>query len=455
MWSHASSISSSYERKHGSVCASCLVPGCCAQVALCKLLRASGSTSVFKLFCMLCKFLSARRSALVSVRKPELSCGGRALYVCASGLRFSGRSRQEYTPHTAASLLEPELPRTKEESNPRPRDCESRRANHKTTSKGHFASNKTRHSERFDTHDLRRGFAKTKTNSHGAAARARRRARSPQRVHPRTAKTQKNIEFFRPRPRRGSRGQIRHRKKARVFAPRPRRSPQRVAQADRNRKKSSSFCTSTTQIPAEGRAGQIRNRKKPRVFEFLHLFPLPIPAEKRAGRSEIAKNLQFLYLDHADPRRGSQTRSTIKVLPRRPRKLNVTYIAEALCAWLYALGSMHLALYTWLYALGSLHSALCTRLCALGSMHLGLCAWLYALGSMRLALCAWLYALASMHGCTHLAPCTWLYALGSMQLALFALQLGSMQLGSMHLALCTALCTWLHALGSMCLTLRK
>ena len=36
--------------------------------------------------------------------------------------------------------------------------------------------------ERFDTHNLRRGFAETKTNSHGATARALRRARSPQRV---------------------------------------------------------------------------------------------------------------------------------------------------------------------------------------------------------------------------------------------------------------------------------
>ena len=37
--------------------------------------------------------------------------------------------------------------------------------------------------ERFDTHDLRRGFAALKTNSHGATARALRHARSPQRVH--------------------------------------------------------------------------------------------------------------------------------------------------------------------------------------------------------------------------------------------------------------------------------
>ena len=37
--------------------------------------------------------------------------------------------------------------------------------------------------ERFDTHDLRRGFIGLKTDAHGATARANRHARSPQRVH--------------------------------------------------------------------------------------------------------------------------------------------------------------------------------------------------------------------------------------------------------------------------------
>ena len=107
------------------------------------------------------------------------------------------------------AMFEPELPRTRGESNPRPRDCESRLANHETTSKGRFASKKfaRRHSEsastrripaegsprprqiraapqreRFDTHDPRRGFIGLKTNSHGATARSLRHARSPQRV---------------------------------------------------------------------------------------------------------------------------------------------------------------------------------------------------------------------------------------------------------------------------------
>ena len=126
----------------------------------------------------------------------------RALYVCASGLRFPGRSRQEYTPHTTASLLELELPRTRGESSPRPRD---------TTSKSQFASNKI---ARRHMHDPRRGFT-----------------RAPQK-----------------------------RNKPRVFAPRPRRSVQRVARADHKSRKPS-FCTLTTPIFAEGCAGTARIAK--------------------------------------------------------------------------------------------------------------------------------------------------------------------------------------------------
>ena len=114
-----------------------------------------------------------------------------------------------------------------------------------------------------------------------------------------TAEIAKNLEFLHldhADPRRGLREQGRNRKKPRVFAPRPRRrglceqgrnrkkprprprrSPQRVARAGQKSQKTSSFCTSTTPIPAEGRAGTL----------------------------EIAKNHGFLHLDHADPRRGS------------------------------------------------------------------------------------------------------------------------------------------------------
>ena len=52
----------------------------------------------------------------------------------------------------------------------------------------------------------------------------------------------------------------------------------RTTRQQQKLQKTSSFCTSTTPIPAEGRAGTL----------------------------EIAKNHGFLHLDHADPRRGSR-----------------------------------------------------------------------------------------------------------------------------------------------------
>ena len=106
-------------------------------------------------------------------------------------------------------ILEPELKRTRGESNPRRRDCGSRQANHETTLKtirkqrkqdnshGPAARGQARfprfdthdpqrvrrgqsrtaqQRERFDLRDSRRGFAEDKTNSHGATANALRHA---------------------------------------------------------------------------------------------------------------------------------------------------------------------------------------------------------------------------------------------------------------------------------------
>ena len=132
-----------------------------------------------------------------------------AYYDCTQKLRFSslscGSTLRTLRLYLKVPIFQPELqehaPRTtfvlkscdfqagaaadQGESNPRPRDCESRRANHETTSKGRLASKNictAPQRERFDAHNLRRGFAETKTNSHGATARALRRTRSPQRV---------------------------------------------------------------------------------------------------------------------------------------------------------------------------------------------------------------------------------------------------------------------------------
>ena len=135
----------------------------------------------------------------------------RALYVCASGMRFSGRSRQEQLPKAISRVI-----------------------------KSHGATARAlRH------HDLRRGFAETRTNSHGATARARRHAQSPgfRATQKRQKKTLTFCTSTTPIPAEGRAGTARITKKPRVFAPRDRER----ARADRNRKKTSSFCASTTQ----------------------------------------------------------------------------------------------------------------------------------------------------------------------------------------------------------------
>ena len=228
------------------LCASALC-NCSVQVALRKLLCASDSAQValrkccrscgnvlrvLRLYLKVAIFQPELRehaphttSVLkVAIFQPELqeygpratlrfssrSCGGvlRVLYLYLKKLRFSslssGSTLRILRLYLKVAIFQPEVqehaPRTtfvlkscdfqagaavdQGESNPRPRDCESRRANHETTSKGRFASKKIarRHSEsastrtisaegsprlrhirtapqreRFDAHDLRRG----------------------------------------------------------------------------------------------------------------------------------------------------------------------------------------------------------------------------------------------------------------------------------------------------------
>ena len=111
-----------------------------------------------------------------------------------------------------AAIFKPELPRSRGESNPRPRDCESRRASHETTFKDHFASNKfaRRHSESASTRTI------------------------PAEGRARLAEIVKSPQFFdldHANLRRRSRAACRNRKKPSVFEPQPRESPQRVARA--------------------------------------------------------------------------------------------------------------------------------------------------------------------------------------------------------------------------------
>ena len=146
--------------------------------------------------------------------------------------------------------------------------------------------------------------------------------------------------------------------------------------------KTSSFCTSTTPIPAEGCTstaeiaknleflhldhadsrtglrGHRRNRKK--NLEFLRprrspqrvarapqksqktmgfcTSTTPIPAEGRASTAEIAKNHGFLHLDHADPRRGSSGNFRNRKKPwvfappprRSPQRVDFRVVSSAL-----------------------------------------------------------------------------------------------------------------------------
>ena len=199
---------------------------------------------------------------------------------------------QEHAPRTTFLLkscdFKPELPRIRGESNPRPRDCESRRTNHETTSKGHFASRLRRirtapQRERFDTRDLRRGSRghrkKTQNTSRfctsttpipaeGSSGNVKnaKTSRFCTSTTPISAegcaaptKTQTKPRVFAPQPRRSPQRVARapqKKQKPRVFAPQPRRSPQRVAREHHKTQKTSSFCTSTTRVARAPRKTQ-------------------------------------------------------------------------------------------------------------------------------------------------------------------------------------------------------
>ena len=210
---------------------------------------------------------------------------------------------QEHAPRTTFVLksfdFQAGAARTRGESNPGPRDCESRRAHSETTSKSRFASKKIarRHSEsdptrtipaegssgsrqirtapqreRFDTHDLRRGFAKLKTNSHGATARALRHARSPQRVRraqDKFARRHSESDPTRTIPAEGSSGS----RQIRTAPQRERFDTHDLRRgfAARSRQISArrhSESASTRTIPAEGSSGSRQIRTAPQRERF-------------------------------------------------------------------------------------------------------------------------------------------------------------------------------------------
>ena len=143
--------------------------------------------------------------------------------------------------------------------------------------------------ERFDTHDLRRGFAATKTDSRGATARALRHARSPQRVrqgqdkfarrHSESASTRTISAEGSPRsrqishhdthdPRRGFIGLKTNSHGATARALQHARSPQRVRRAQDKFARRRSESASTRTISAEGSSGSRQIRTAPQRERF-------------------------------------------------------------------------------------------------------------------------------------------------------------------------------------------
>ena len=123
--------------------------------------------------------------------------------------------------------------------------------------------------ERFDTHDLRRGFAALKTNSHGATARALRHARS-QRVLRQIRTAPQRERFDTHDLRRGFAALKTNSHGATARALRHARSPQRVHRAqDKFARRHSE--SASTRIPAEGSSGSRQIRTAPQRERFARL----------------------------------------------------------------------------------------------------------------------------------------------------------------------------------------
>ena len=269
------------------------------QVALCKLLCASCSVQVAlrKLLCASCsrqgtlrKLVGASWSAQVALCNLLCaSCSAQVALKCKLHLvtpaRGPGRNRTRDPPVPGAGA--------------------------RTTPEDQFEQQKLQKTSSFCTSTTpipaegRAGTLEIAKN-HGFLHLDHADARRGSREH---VRNRKKPRVFPPR-RRGSREHVRNRKKPWVFAPRPRRSPQRVARAPQKSQKTMGFCTSTTPIPADG----------------------------RASSAEIAKNLEFLHLDHADPRRGSREHVRNRKKPwvfaprprRSPQRVDFRVVSSAL-----------------------------------------------------------------------------------------------------------------------------
>ena len=248
-------------------------------------------------------------SVLKSCDLPAGAAGARsAYYVCTEKLRFASRSCRSTLRvlrlSSKAAIFLPELPRTRLRKQARkPRDNFQRP----------FREQENRTApqrERFDTHDLRRGFIGLKTDAHGATARAIRHARSPQRArrdqdkfarrHSERASTRRISAEGSPRSRQIRTAPQRERfdtqdlrrgfaatktdsRGATARALRHARSPQRVRRAQDKFARRHSESASTRTISAEGspRSRQIRTAPQRERFDTHDL---------RRGFAALKKN---------------------------------------------------------------------------------------------------------------------------------------------------------------------
>ena len=225
---------------------------CSAQVAPRKLLRQVGPCKLLCANCAPCKLLCAEQVAQSNLRRPtctdQFAQSALPRATCAEQLNYAEQLAQSNLHRAARKLLSASCckmqvascdarPRTREESNPRPAGSGSRRANHETTPEDQFEQQKSQKTMGFCT-------STTPIPAEGCASIAE------------IAKNHGFLHLDHADPRRGSREQVRNRKKKHgflhldhadsrrglrehrrnrkkpwVFAPRPRRSPQRVARA--------------------------------------------------------------------------------------------------------------------------------------------------------------------------------------------------------------------------------
>ena len=125
--------------------------------------------------------------------------------------------------------------------------------------------------ERFDMHDLRRGFAELKTHSHGATARALRHARSPQRERFDTQDLRRGFAELETNSHRATArvAELKtHSHGATARALRHAQSPQRVRRAQDTFARRHSESASTRTVSAEGSPSSRQVRTAPQQERF-------------------------------------------------------------------------------------------------------------------------------------------------------------------------------------------